>query len=125
MSKQKILIVDDEESLVRAIKLNLEDTGKYEVHTETKGSRALRAATEFQPDLIILDVIMPDRDGADVEKDLKGDERTANIPIIFLTAIATKEDTKDDGTFIGGRFVIAKPVPIDKLIDSIEKRLAQ
>ncbi len=123
MSKKKILIVDDEESLSRAMKLNLEDTGVYEVRTENRGSKALGAVHEFHPDLVILDVIMPDMDGADVEKQFEKDDFAKKIPIIFLTAIATKDDTKDRGTMIGGRFVIAKPISIDTLIESIEERL--
>ena len=123
MSKKRILIVDDEESLGRAMKLNLEETGQYEVRTESRGSKALMAVHEFHPDLVILDVIMPDMDGADIEKQFEQDDIAKEVPIIFLTAIATKDDTKDNGTMIGGRFVIAKPVSIDKLIASIEERL--
>ena len=123
MTKRKILIIDDEESLSRAMKLNLEDTGDYEVRTENRGIKALNAVHEFLPDLVILDVIMPDMDGADVEKQFEKDEVAKKVPIIFLTAIATKDDTKDRGTMIGGRFVIAKPISIDKLIESIEERL--
>jgi DNA-binding response OmpR family regulator len=123
MRKKRILIVDDEESLSRAIKLNLEDTGEYEVRTESRGANALGIVHDFRPDLVILDVIMPDMDGADVEKIFEKDEIAKKVPIIFLTAIATKDDTKDRGALIGGRFVIAKPISIDRLIESIEERL--
>ena len=123
MAKKKILIVDDEESLSRAMKLNLEDAGEYEVRTENRGTMALEAVHEFRPDLVMLDVIMPDMDGADVEKQFETDEIAKNVPIIFLTAIAAKSDAKDRGTMIGGRFVMAKAILIDKLIESIEERL--
>ena len=123
MAKKKILIVDDEESLSRAMKLNLEDTGEYEVRTENRGTKALEAVHEFRPDLVILDVIMPDMDGADVEKKFENDEIAKKVPIIYLTTIVTKDDTKDRGTMIGGRFVIAKSILIDHLIKGIEERL--
>ncbi len=123
MAKKKILIVDDEESLSRAMKLNLEDAGEYEVRTENRGTRALEAVQEFRPDLVILDVIMPDMDGADVEKQFEKDEIAQKVPIIFLTTIAAKDDTKVRGTMIGGRFVIAKAISIDKLVNGIEERL--
>lgn len=123
MAKKKVLIVDDEENLSRAMKLNLEDAGAYEVRTENRGTKALEAVHEFHPDLVILDVIMPDMDGADVEKQFEKDEIAKKVPIIFLTTIATKDDTKDRGTMIGGRFVIAKSISIDTLIESIEERL--
>lgn len=123
MVKKKILIVDDEESLSRAMKLNLEDAGAYEVRTENRGTMALGAVHEFRPDLVILDVIMPDMDGADVEKQFESDEIAKTVPIIFLTAIAAKDDAKDRGTMIGGRFVMAKLIPIDKLVEGIEERL--
>ncbi len=123
MVKKKILIVDDEEALSRLMKLNLEDSGDYEVRTENRGTRALEAVHEFRPDLVILDVIMPDMDGADVEKQFETDEIAKKVPIMFLTAIATNDDPHDPGTMIGGRFVIAKAISIDKLIESIEERL--
>ena len=64
--KKKILVVDDEAGLTRMIKANLERTGKYEVRTENMGSRAMAAAREFRPDLMFLDVMMPDMSGDDV-----------------------------------------------------------
>ena len=121
MTKKKILLVDDEESLCRVLKLNLEETGDYEVKTETHGSRALSIARVFKPDLIILDFVMPDIDGGSLLNQLKGDEATKNIPVIFLTAIASKEDSEEN--VIGGHFILAKPVPFDKLVKSIEEKI--
>lgn len=122
MSKKKILLVDDEESLCRVLKLNLEETGVYEVKTETKGTRALSVARAFKPDLIILDFVMPDIDGGSLLNQLKGDEATKDTPVIFLTAIASKEDSEDN--VIAGHYILAKPVPFDKLVQSIEEKLA-
>lgn len=122
MSKKKILLVDDEESLCRILKLNLEETGDYEVRTETKGTRALSVARAFNPDLIILDFVMPDIDGGSLLNQLKGDDATKNTPVIFLTAIASREDSAEN--VIGGHYILAKPVPFDKLVQSIEEKIA-
>jgi CheY-like chemotaxis protein len=66
MSKKRILLIDDDPSFTRLLKLNLEETGAYEVRTENRGTAALTAAREFKPDLILLDVVMPDMGGGDV-----------------------------------------------------------
>jgi len=60
---KKILVVDDEAVLTKMIKMNLERTGNYEVRTENQGSKALQATREFKPDLIFMDVMMPDMSG--------------------------------------------------------------
>ena len=65
MSRKRILVIDDEASFTRNLKLNLEETGEYEVREENKGTEGLTAAREFRPDLILLDVIMPDMAGGD------------------------------------------------------------
>lgn len=64
--EKKILIVDDEEDFTKLIKLNLERTGEYEVEIENGGLRGLAAAREFKPDLILLDILMPDMEGGEV-----------------------------------------------------------
>ena len=121
MYKKRILVIDDEESLCRMVKMNLEETDKYEVRTETKGANALRAAKEFKPDLIFLDIVMPDIDGGEVSRMLKEDKMTGNIPLIFLTAIVTDKEVKTEEGVIGGKMFLAKPVSVDKLIQCIEE----
>lgn len=121
MSKRRILVIDDEEGFTKLIKLNLERTGKYEVRTENKGLLGLAAAREFKPDLIFLDIIMPDIDGGDVCYQLENDWETKGIPIVFLTAVAKKEEVRDGRGTIGGHSFIAKPVSARELIDCIEK----
>lgn len=121
MYKKRILVIDDEESLCRMVKMNLEGTDKYEVRTETKGANAIRAAKEFKPDLIFLDIIMPDVDGGEVSRLLKEDKMTGNIPLIFLTAIVTDKEVKEEAGVIGGSIFLAKPVSVDKLIQCIEE----
>jgi CheY-like chemotaxis protein len=77
--KKRILMVDDEPALTRMVKLNLERTGNYEVRTENQGSKAIAAAKEFKPDLIFLDVMMPDMSGDEVAAQLKEDAQLASI----------------------------------------------
>jgi len=121
--KKRILVVDDEVALTRIIKLNLERTGNYEVRTENMGSMAIPAAKEFKPDLIFLDVMMPDMGGDDVAAQLKEDPVLSNIAFIFMTAIVTKEETQSIETNIGGNIFLAKPVKTEELIATIERVL--
>jgi CheY-like chemotaxis protein len=125
MAKKKILVVDDEASLTRMLRRNLEATGKYEVREENSGTHAYRTALEFQPDMIILDVMMPDMDGGDVAAKIQDDEKLKNIPIVFLTAILKKEEAASTGSNIAGRTFLAKPVKLDDLITCIENKLGE
>lgn len=121
---KKILVVDDEAVLTKMIKMNLERTGKYEVRTENEGTKALQAAREFNPDLIFMDVMMPDMSGDEVIAEIREDAKLATIPYVFMTAIVTKAETDDLGSNIGGNEFLAKPVKTDELIATIERILA-
>ncbi|MDH3948235.1 MAG: response regulator [Gammaproteobacteria bacterium] len=123
--KKRILVVDDEPALTRMVKLNLERTGNYEVRTENQGSMAVQAAREFKPDLIFLDVMMPDMSGDEVSAQLKEDEELSQIKFIFMTAIVTKDETESMGSNIGGNEFLAKPVKTDELIATIERVLGE
>ena len=123
--KKRILVVDDEPALTRMVKLNLERTGNYEVRTENQGSKAVQAAREFKPDLIFLDVMMPDMTGDEVSAQLKEDEELSRIKFIFMTAIVTKDETESMGTNIGGNEFLAKPVKTDELLATIERVLGE
>ena len=123
--KKRILVVDDEVALTRMVKLNLEQTGNYEVRTENQGSMAIAAAREFKPDLIMLDVMMPDMTGDEVAAQLKEDPELEHIKYIFMTAIVTKDETGATGSTIGGNVFLAKPVKTDELVAAIEKALAE
>ncbi len=125
MARKKILVVDDEASLTRMLRRNLEATGKYEVREENSGVHAYKTAQEFQPNMIILDVMMPDMDGGDVAAKIQDDESLKHIPIVFLTAILKKEESESTGSDIGGRTFLAKPVKVDDLIECIENHLGK
>ena len=123
MIKKKILIIDDEEDFTKFIKLNLEQTGEYEVRTENKGELGVAAAREFKPNLIFLDVMMPGVDGGEVCYQLKNSRDTENIPVIFLTAAVKKEEVDGYTGIMGGNLFIAKPADIKQLISFIEKNI--
>ncbi len=120
MSKKRILLIDDEPSFTRMLKLNLDETGAYEVRAENRGTEGLAAARQFKPDLILLDIVMPDMSGGEVAFGLNHDRNTKDTPIVFLTAAAKK---KEDEGIIGGRTIIAKPVTVEEVIDCIERTL--
>lgn len=123
MEKKKILIIDDEERFTQLVKLNLEKTGRYEVMTQSKGSLGLATAKSFNPDLILLDILMPDMEGGDVASAMHDDNDTKGIPIVFLTAVAEKKEVKRGGGTIGGYPFIAKPVSVPELVHVIEKEI--
>lgn len=123
MVKKKILIIDDEESFTRVVKLNLEAIGRYEVRIENKGSLGLKAAKEFKPDLILLDIFMPDEEGSEVALQLKEDYAVKKIPVVFLTAAVRKEEAKASFGVIGGHPFLAKPVTVQELVSYIEENI--
>ncbi len=125
MTKKKILVVDDEGGMTRMLKRNLEATDRYDVRAENSSSAAVGAALEFQPDLILLDVMMPGIDGGGVAAKIKDDKRLSHVPIVFLSAIVKKEETAPSGGKIGGLIFLAKPVKLDDLIECIEQQIGK
>src|SRR5882757_9480497 len=119
-AKPKILIIDDEVGFTKLTKLAMTD---FEVCEENVSTRALETARKFQPDLILLDVIMPDFDGGDIAAQIHADPALKNVPILFLTAIIKEKEAEKQQLF-GGYPFIAKPVTPEKLIENIEKYLA-
>jgi len=125
MNKKRVLLVDDEATFSKLIQRHLEGTGKFEVLTESKATQVMTVAREFRPDVIVLDVIMPDRDGGEVAAELKTDAKLGRVPVIFLTAIVSKEHVQRQGEVIGGQTFLAKPVSVPDLVRHIEAKLDQ
>ncbi len=123
MQKKQILLIDDEPDVTGLLKLNLENTGAYEVREENRAEHALATARTFKPDLIILDIMMPNVDGGEVAAQLKADKALKETPLVFLTAVATKKEAKEMGGTIGGHPFIAKPANLEELEELIEKQL--
>jgi len=88
---KKILIIDDNEFSSNVIKTNLEQNSDYEVMVETSGTRGLSVARKLKPNLILLDIMMPGKDGFEVLGDLKKNNETVSIPIVMISAMDDKE----------------------------------
>lgn len=125
MSKQRILIVDDDLACARILKTGLEKIGGYEVLAESRATRAVSVARQFRPDLILLDVCLIDGDGGDVAFTLRSDPQLRNIAIVFLTSIVTERETQDGSALLGAFHFLAKPVRLDRVIACIEKHIGK
>ncbi len=122
--KKRILVIDDEPSITRLLKLNLEQSGGYEVATENFSRAALTTAAEFRPDLMLLDVMMPGLDGGSLASAFQDDPRFKGVPIVFLTAAVTREEVRAHGGLVGGLPFLAKPVNLKEVLACLEGQLA-
>ncbi len=121
MPKQKILLIEDERSLVDVLSCNLEREG-FEVLTSYDGSEGLRQAQLKLPDLILLDLMLPQKPGLEVCRELRQGTRTREIPIIMLTAKAEESDQLV-GFATGADDYVTKPYSVKILIERIKKEL--
>ena len=122
--KRKVLLVDDEVAFTRMTKMNLDRSGDYETHIVNDSTQAVAAVKKIKPDIIFLDVMMPGLDGGEVASLLREDPDLSCIPIVFLTAIVSKEEiAQDGGSQIGGNEFLAKPIKIHEMIETIERML--
>lgn len=114
MSDKRILVVDDEEHIVELIKFNLEKNG-YKVITADNGRDALAIAKEQQPDLVLLDLMLPGMDGLEVCKEIRKETSISNMPIIMITAKGEELD-KILGLELGADDYITKPFSVRELV---------
>lgn len=121
MAKKRILLVDDEKSLTTLLKLNLEETGNYDVRVENWPEDALAAARDFKPDLVLLDIIMPRLPGGNVAAQIDSDPLLKGTPIVFLTAAVRRSQVEDNDGIICEHPCLAKPATVDEVIAMIEK----
>jgi signal transduction histidine kinase len=119
--KADILIIDDTPENLNLLSTMLTDQG-YKVRSVTKGSTGLRGAQAASPDLILLDVNMPQMNGYEVCQHLKGDERTREIPVIFISALGDALD-KVKAFSVGGVDYITKPFQVEEVLARIENHL--
>ncbi|MDD2679200.1 MAG: response regulator [Candidatus Omnitrophica bacterium] len=117
--KIKILLIDDEQEFTRFVKLNLENTGEFEVLATEDPLTGIDLARQYHPDLILLDIFMPKMDGTEVAENLLADNSTNDIPIVFLTALVKQDELRKEST-IAGRHYIAKPITTGDLISQIK-----
>ncbi len=119
MADKKILLVDDEKDILVVLRKQLEDKG-YEVFTAENGIDALQIASVKEPDIAILDLALPDMDGSEIAVKLRESEETRHLPVIFLTALRSKQEEHDGGMTIGGHTVLAKPYDLEEIVERIE-----
>ncbi len=118
---KKILAVDDEKHIVRLVQINLQKAG-YEVATAGTGREALERVGEFEPDLIVMDVMMPEMDGFEALKKLKENPETRDIPVIMLTAKAQDADVFR-GWQSGADLYLTKPFNPAELLSFVKRLL--
>jgi two-component system, OmpR family, response regulator len=120
--KACILIVDNDPDFTHSAKLALERTGRYFVCEENDAGKAHQTARGLEPDLILLDIAMPETDGGEVAAQIQSDPALHRIPVVFLTALVTKAETKS-GLLIEGHRFLAKPITFMDLVKGIEENL--
>ncbi len=121
ISSKKILVVDDEED-VQVCLGNILKRNNYKVIIAANGSNGLDLAKKELPDLIILDIMLPDIEGSDVASKLSEDPVTRNIPVIFLTAILRKRE-EEEMMKTGKHYILAKPAMKEDILALINKIL--
>ena len=112
MTDTRVLVVDDEANITDLVATALRYEG-FDVEVASTGSDALRAATAFRPDLMVLDIMLPDRDGFAVVKRLRADGH--HVPVVFLTARDSTEE-KVKGLTVGGDDYVTKPFSLEELV---------
>ena len=115
MDKKRILIIDDEKDTLMVMKVRLTTMG-YSVTMTESGREGLALAKSHLPDLIILDIVMPDMNGSQVEHELKKDSKTKNIPVIFSTCLTECDGDNDKNTSH-----LTKPYDVEDLMEKVEE----
>ncbi len=118
---KKILVVDDDHAIVRALVINLQSVG-YQTFTAYDGAEGLRKVVEEKPDLVILDIMMPEIDGFEVLRLLKGNPDTQHVPVVMLTAYPTDENVSLSYGLDSDCF-IPKPFEPEVLLIVVERLL--
>jgi CheY-like chemotaxis protein len=123
MSRLKILIVDDEPQIVNSIAALLETNG-YETITATSGKEGLEKVKKYKPNLILLDILMPEMDAGNMVSQIRHIPDISNTPVIFLTCLAG-EMGKENLTPTKGYTFIAKPFDPEELLEIIKKTIRE
>jgi len=126
-SRKRILVVDDEPDFAEIVQGNLEREG-YDVEVAYNGVEGWQKVVANPPDAIVLDVMMPEKDGYQLCSELKQDEKYCNIPIVLLTAVASHVTSTRyshaDGMSTEADDYIAKPASSEEIIESLKRLLA-
>lgn len=119
--KSKILVVDDTPEIIDILKIACEEEG-YEIIAATSGEKAIKRMEHTEPDLILLDVLMPGMDGFETCRRLKANSRTRKIPVIFMTAL-TAVESKVTGFNVGGADYVTKPIELEEVLARIRTHM--
>ena len=125
MACKHILVVDDEADFAALVKLNLEATGQYEVRTVATAADAAAAAREFRPDLVLLDVFLPDQNGCALASRIATTLQPRNVPIVLISANFPRQDNNAPPQRMAQYRFLAKPVAHARLVACIEACLAE
>lgn len=123
MNKRKILIVEDDKFLIRVYKVKLEQKG-YEVKILEDSKVALETTKEYKPDVILLDLIMPNEDGYQIIEKLKKEDITKNIPVFVLSVLGSEEDSIKATKLGAAGYAQKTNVRFENVITTIEKYLS-
>jgi CheY-like chemotaxis protein len=122
---KKILVVDDKQSVTELYRKIIEADGRYEVFTENLGSHAVETARSCKPDLVILDVMMPDMLGSEVAAALRADPALAHTKVALVTAMLKGNEEKNANEATGGNRMFGKPISRKDLFSVINKSLGR
>ncbi|MEA2030059.1 MAG: response regulator [candidate division Zixibacteria bacterium] len=117
ISTAKVLVIDDEPEITEIVRAFLDDAG-YKVLVENSPQNAVEVAQKFLPDIILLDIMMPNVDGYDICETLKNDRHLSQTPVVFLTG----KDRNDDmgrSFKVGGDMFIKKPFSCERLLEIV------
>jgi len=123
--KRRILVVDDDLSLTKLVSLFLNQTDTYIVRVENNAAKAVSAAEEFRPHLILMDIAMPSMDGGELASRIRANPALQSIPIVFLTGTVTEDEVAEHAGCIGGQRFLAKPFRAEDLINCVVQQLAE
>jgi two-component system OmpR family response regulator len=121
-NKPRILIVDDNPRFSHSARLTLQQFGRYVVCEENDAASAMETARSFRPDLILIDFVMPQLDGAEVAAQMESDWALHGVPIVFVTGLVTPDEARN-GQRIDGHRVVSKPVSSSDLLGAVEESL--
>ncbi len=117
---KKVLVVEDEQILLKTIQFTLKDAG-YEVLVAMDGEEASSAIAEHRPDIVLLDILLPKKNGMDVLREMRANESTKNIPVLLLTNLSDQESISD-GVALGAQGYFVKS---DMTLDEIAAKVAE
>lgn len=120
--KPTILIIDDEKDFCHFMRMNLESTNKYKIFVSTNARSGIKTAIRKKPDLVLLDIMMPNISGFEVLQKLKENINTTSIPVIMLTALSDDESVAKAMGLYSHEYIV-KPVEMDSLVSKIDSIL--